>query len=317
MSRYCVNEQSSTRPHPASAGSWHGSTPAGSSPSNLKQATTGKEQLGGGCCSAARLRVRDDDMGRGRSEIKRIENPTQRQSTFYKRRDGLFKKARELAVLCDVDLLLLLFSGSGKLYHYLSPTVPTYCQGPGREVRGRDAQQGLGRRSPGAARGAGEGGADVRAHGEGAAVHDGGRRGAVHGAVAGAAGAQPGGGRAQGALREGPQDRRRDRLPPEHYQRTPRGALRVVRQACSFSGLEQRRGRWRVDPTKRRRRPGTQTGFQLTLAGLEARGWIEDYELLHCALSGYLPLHPVGYGLKWLLTKVVLHQTRLSLMLMC
>uniref|UniRef100_A0A804NE33 MADS-box transcription factor 32 n=1 Tax=Zea mays TaxID=4577 RepID=A0A804NE33_MAIZE len=64
-------------------------------------------------------------MGRGRSEIKRIENPTQRQSTFYKRRDGLFKKARELAVLCDVDLLLLLFSGSGKLYHYLSPTVPT------------------------------------------------------------------------------------------------------------------------------------------------------------------------------------------------
>uniref|UniRef100_A0A0E0N1Y0 MADS-box domain-containing protein n=1 Tax=Oryza rufipogon TaxID=4529 RepID=A0A0E0N1Y0_ORYRU len=64
-------------------------------------------------------------MGRGRSEIKRIENPTQRQSTFYKRRDGLFKKARELAVLCDADLLLLLFSASGKLYHFLSPTVPS------------------------------------------------------------------------------------------------------------------------------------------------------------------------------------------------
>ncbi|KAF8678586.1 hypothetical protein HU200_046203 [Digitaria exilis] len=64
-------------------------------------------------------------MGRGRSEIKRIENPTQRQSTFYKRRDGLFKKARELSVLCDVDLMLLLFSTSGKLYHYLSPTVPS------------------------------------------------------------------------------------------------------------------------------------------------------------------------------------------------
>ncbi|KAK8958783.1 MADS-box transcription factor 32 [Platanthera guangdongensis] len=63
-------------------------------------------------------------MGRGRMEIKRIENPTQRQSTFYKRRDGLFKKARELAVLCDADLLLLLFSSSGKLYHYHSPSVP-------------------------------------------------------------------------------------------------------------------------------------------------------------------------------------------------
>nr|ACB45307.1 MIKC-type MADS-box transcription factor WM16 [Hordeum vulgare] len=64
-------------------------------------------------------------MGRGRSEIKRIDNPTQRQSTFYKRRDGLFKKARELAVLCDADLLLLLFSASGKLYQYLAPTAPS------------------------------------------------------------------------------------------------------------------------------------------------------------------------------------------------
>nr|ACG39516.1 MADS-box transcription factor 32 [Zea mays] len=61
-------------------------------------------------------------MGRGRSEIKRIENPTQRQSTFYKRRDGLFKKARELSVLCDVDLLLLLFSTSGKLYQATTHT---------------------------------------------------------------------------------------------------------------------------------------------------------------------------------------------------
>jgi MADS-box transcription factor, plant len=60
----------------------------------------------------------------GRSEIKRIENPAQRQSTFYKRRDGLFKKTKELSVLCDVDRLLL-FSASGKLYQYLSPTVPS------------------------------------------------------------------------------------------------------------------------------------------------------------------------------------------------
>ncbi|XP_020106050.1 MADS-box transcription factor 32-like [Ananas comosus] len=64
-------------------------------------------------------------MGRGRTEIKRIENPTQRQSTFYKRRDGLFKKARELSILCDADLLLLLFSSSGKLYHFHAPSVPS------------------------------------------------------------------------------------------------------------------------------------------------------------------------------------------------
>jgi hypothetical protein len=84
----------------------------------------------------------------------------------------------------------------------------------------------------GAARGAGEGGADVRADGEGAAAHDGGRRGAVHGAVAGAAGAQPGGGRAQGALREGPQDRRRDQLPREHC--TYRARVRF----CTFVTTE-------------------------------------------------------------------------------
>ena len=59
-------------------------------------------------------------------EIKRIENSSQRQSTFYKRRDGLFKKARELAVLCDIDLLLILFSSSGKLYHFYSPSIPKY-----------------------------------------------------------------------------------------------------------------------------------------------------------------------------------------------
>lgn len=69
------------------------------------------------------VKVVKEIMGRGKTEIKRIENPTQRQSTFYKRRDGLFKKARELAVLCDVDLLLLLFSSSGKIYEYHAPTV--------------------------------------------------------------------------------------------------------------------------------------------------------------------------------------------------
>uniref|UniRef100_K9LYZ8 OsMADS32-like protein n=1 Tax=Iris fulva TaxID=92176 RepID=K9LYZ8_9ASPA len=63
-------------------------------------------------------------MGRGRMEIRRIENPTQRQSTFYKRRDGLFKKAKELSVLCDADLLLILFSNSGKLYEFHTPSVP-------------------------------------------------------------------------------------------------------------------------------------------------------------------------------------------------
>nr|CAD1838838.1 unnamed protein product [Ananas comosus var. bracteatus] len=40
-------------------------------------------------------------MGRGKIEIKRIENTTSRQVTFCKRRNGLLKKAYELSVLCD------------------------------------------------------------------------------------------------------------------------------------------------------------------------------------------------------------------------
>ncbi|KAG0471522.1 hypothetical protein HPP92_016068 [Vanilla planifolia] len=62
-------------------------------------------------------------MGRGKIEIKRIDNPTNRQVTFSKRRGGLLKKAHELAVLTDAQLGLVIFSGSGKLYEYCSPSA--------------------------------------------------------------------------------------------------------------------------------------------------------------------------------------------------
>ncbi|XP_052139422.1 MADS-box transcription factor 13 isoform X2 [Oryza glaberrima] len=57
-------------------------------------------------------------MGRGRIEIKRIENTTSRQVTFCKRRNGLLKKAYELSVLCDADVALIVFSSRGRLYEY-------------------------------------------------------------------------------------------------------------------------------------------------------------------------------------------------------
>ncbi|KAI3968206.1 hypothetical protein MKX01_018509 [Papaver californicum] len=60
-------------------------------------------------------------MGRGKIEIKRIENSTNRQVTFSKRRGGLLKKAHELAVLCDAQLGLIIFSSSGKMFEYSSP----------------------------------------------------------------------------------------------------------------------------------------------------------------------------------------------------
>ncbi|VAH72928.1 unnamed protein product [Triticum turgidum subsp. durum] len=64
-------------------------------------------------------------MGRGRTEMKRIHNDVSRRATFGKRRRGLLKKARELAVLCGVDLGLLVFDddGAGKLFDYCSPNT--------------------------------------------------------------------------------------------------------------------------------------------------------------------------------------------------
>uniref|UniRef100_A0A0D2ZTA7 MADS-box domain-containing protein n=1 Tax=Brassica oleracea var. oleracea TaxID=109376 RepID=A0A0D2ZTA7_BRAOL len=55
-------------------------------------------------------------MGRRKAEIKRIENKSSRQVTFCKRRNGLMKKARQLSVLCESSVALLIVSSTGKLY---------------------------------------------------------------------------------------------------------------------------------------------------------------------------------------------------------
>ncbi|KAL4179902.1 hypothetical protein AMTRI_Chr13g89560 [Amborella trichopoda] len=59
-------------------------------------------------------------MGRGKIVIRRIDNSTSRQVTFSKRRNGLLKKAKELAILCDADVGLVIFSSTGKLYEFSS-----------------------------------------------------------------------------------------------------------------------------------------------------------------------------------------------------
>ncbi|XP_057486060.1 agamous-like MADS-box protein MADS4 [Actinidia eriantha] len=59
-------------------------------------------------------------MGRGRVELKRIENKINRQVTFAKRRNGLLKKAYELSVLCDAEVALIVFSNRGKLHEFCS-----------------------------------------------------------------------------------------------------------------------------------------------------------------------------------------------------
>ncbi|KAK1273077.1 hypothetical protein QJS04_geneDACA021460 [Acorus gramineus] len=59
-------------------------------------------------------------MGRGRVELKRIENNINRQVTFAKRRNGLLKKAYELSVLCDAEVALIIFSNRGRLFEFCS-----------------------------------------------------------------------------------------------------------------------------------------------------------------------------------------------------
>ncbi|KAL7142261.1 hypothetical protein ABFS83_08G112100 [Erythranthe nasuta] len=59
-------------------------------------------------------------MGRKKLAMRRIENPTSRQVTYAKRKDGIVKKANELSVLCDTDVALIMFSPTGRLTSFAS-----------------------------------------------------------------------------------------------------------------------------------------------------------------------------------------------------
>ncbi|XP_038898974.1 MADS-box transcription factor 23-like isoform X3 [Benincasa hispida] len=67
-------------------------------------------------------------MGRGKIVIRRIDNSTSRQVTFSKRRSGLLKKAKELAILCDADVGVIIFSSTSKLYEYSSTSMKTLIE---------------------------------------------------------------------------------------------------------------------------------------------------------------------------------------------
>ncbi|KAL5157116.1 MADS-box protein JOINTLESS [Glycine soja] len=62
-------------------------------------------------------------MVRRKIPIKKIDNVTARQVTFSKRKSGLFKKARELSLLCDSEIALIVFSPGGKLFDYASSSM--------------------------------------------------------------------------------------------------------------------------------------------------------------------------------------------------
>ncbi|XP_011002439.1 PREDICTED: floral homeotic protein PMADS 2-like isoform X2 [Populus euphratica] len=62
-------------------------------------------------------------MGRGKIEIKRIENASNRQVTYSKRKNGIIKKAKEITVLCDAQVSLVIFASSGRMHEYCSPST--------------------------------------------------------------------------------------------------------------------------------------------------------------------------------------------------
>ncbi|KAF8031095.1 hypothetical protein BT93_D0323 [Corymbia citriodora subsp. variegata] len=62
-------------------------------------------------------------MGRRKIEIKMVTDSGTRQVTFSKRRTGLFKKANELAILCAVQIAIIVFSPGGKPFSFGHPNV--------------------------------------------------------------------------------------------------------------------------------------------------------------------------------------------------
>ncbi|WMV39068.1 hypothetical protein MTR67_032453 [Solanum verrucosum] len=59
-------------------------------------------------------------MGRNKLVMKKIEDPISRQQFYSKRKDTILKKSNELAVLCDTDVALLMFSPAGQVTIYSS-----------------------------------------------------------------------------------------------------------------------------------------------------------------------------------------------------
>ncbi|KAK0470482.1 uncharacterized protein EV420DRAFT_117521 [Desarmillaria tabescens] len=69
-------------------------------------------------------------MGRRKIEIQPITHERNRSVTFLKRKNGLFKKAYELGVLCSVDVAVIIFEE--RPGHHLK--LYEYCSGDTRDI---------------------------------------------------------------------------------------------------------------------------------------------------------------------------------------
>ncbi|GMP38802.1 hypothetical protein CsSME_00009924 [Camellia sinensis var. sinensis] len=77
-------------------------------------------------------------MGRGKTVLRRIDNSTSRQVTFSKRRNGLLKKAKELSILCDAEVGVIVISSTKRFYEFASSSMRSIFE---RYNKGDDEHQ--------------------------------------------------------------------------------------------------------------------------------------------------------------------------------
>lgn len=81
------------------------------------------------------IKTKKKSQGRQKIEIKRLENKSNKQVTFSKRRSGLFKKAGELTVLCGANVAVIVFSPNNKVFCFgypgLDSVLHSYLLGTG------------------------------------------------------------------------------------------------------------------------------------------------------------------------------------------
>ncbi|KAJ0577683.1 putative transcription factor MADS-type1 family [Helianthus annuus] len=64
---------------------------------------------------------RFEDMGRAKIAMEPIQNDKKRKITFNTRKQGLVKKARELATLCDVDVSMIISTDDQEITPQIFP----------------------------------------------------------------------------------------------------------------------------------------------------------------------------------------------------
>jgi hypothetical protein len=80
-------------------------------------------------------------MGRKKIGIEFVENRDARYVTFSKRKNGLFKKANELSILCNARVGIVGFTPAGNPFAFGSPTFLVVVDEYLRETRGESSRQ--------------------------------------------------------------------------------------------------------------------------------------------------------------------------------